>query len=103
MEEIISIMNKSGYYKIRTQLGQRDCIQTFFGHQTFYLMRIPLNVIQNIWYQHDVTPHHRGESRGLWELWPPRSPNLNLLDFYLWADMKQILYQETINTRAVFR
>ncbi|KAJ8949886.1 hypothetical protein NQ318_010520 [Aromia moschata] len=29
-------------------------------------------------------------------LWPPRSPDLTILDFYLWGRLKQIIYREPL-------
>ncbi|KAJ8960841.1 hypothetical protein NQ318_020137 [Aromia moschata] len=29
-------------------------------------------------------------------LWPPRSPDLIILDFYLWGRLKQIVYRESL-------
>ncbi|KAJ8948325.1 hypothetical protein NQ318_019309 [Aromia moschata] len=29
-------------------------------------------------------------------LWPPRSPDLTILDFYLWGRLKQIVYREPL-------
>lgn len=32
--------------------------------------------------------------------WPPRSPDMTPLDYYLWGDMKQKIYSQPINTQA---
>src|SRR5678816_2755517 len=32
-------------------------------------------------------------------LWPPRSPDLNPLDFYVWGHLKQEVYLEQIHTK----
>ena len=29
-------------------------------------------------------------------LWPPRSPDLTILDFYLWERLKQLVYKEDL-------
>lgn len=75
---------------------------------------VPLNVIANMWYQHDGAPPHRGREVTTWlnnnfpNHWignggpvacPPRSPDLNPLDFYLWGHMKQLVYQVEITNR----
>ena len=30
--------------------------------------------------------------------WPPRSPDLNVCDFYLWDHLKQIVYSTPVNS-----
>ena len=35
--------------------------------------------------------------------WPPRSPDLTPLDFYLWGDIKRIVYSEEITSRTQLR
>jgi hypothetical protein len=37
--------------------------------------------------------------RGGRATWPPRSPNLNSCDFYLWGYMKSTVYQTTVNNQ----
>lgn len=37
--------------------------------------------------------------RGGTVAWPPRSPDLTLLDFFLWGHMKQRVYFEPVSTR----
>ena len=31
-------------------------------------------------------------------LWPPRSPDLNPCDFFLWGHLKQLVYKTPVNT-----
>jgi hypothetical protein len=31
--------------------------------------------------------------------WPPRSPDLNHLDFYLWGHLKSLVYATPVNTQ----
>lgn len=31
--------------------------------------------------------------------WPPRSPDLNPFNFYLWGHMKSLVYEDTTNSR----
>lgn len=33
--------------------------------------------------------------------WPPRSPDLNACDYFLWGHMKDIIYKEVIDDRQV--
>lgn len=68
-----------------------------------------LDVRARLWYQHDGAPAHNSQlakeaisnrwiGRGGTILWPPRSPDLNPLDFFLWGHMKNYVYSETVNT-----
>ena len=62
-------------------------------------------------FQHDGAPPHYGlivrqwldvQLPGHWigrrgpEEWPPRSPDLTPMDFYLWGHLKQLVYAEKI-------
>ncbi|GBN84394.1 hypothetical protein AVEN_142057-1 [Araneus ventricosus] len=68
---------------------------------------LPLSDLRNVWFQHDGAPPHRVSSvqqhirdtfqqqvigyGGSVEC-PPRSPDLNPLDFFLWGYIKQRVY-----------
>lgn len=79
-----------------------------------YLENVPLAVRLNLWYQQDGAPAHyarfvrmflnqrfpnRWIGRGGPVLWPPRSPDLNPLDFFLWGYVKDAVYSEAPTTR----
>ncbi|GBM31227.1 hypothetical protein AVEN_193356-1 [Araneus ventricosus] len=68
---------------------------------------LPLSDLRNAWFQHDSAPPHKVSSvqqyiRDTFQQqvigyggcveWPPRSPDLNLLDFFLWGYIKQRVY-----------
>lgn len=70
---------------------------------------LPLNLIQNLnYFQHDGAPAHNAQivSNYLLEkfpnwignrgpiAWPPRSPDLTPLDFFLWGTIKDKVYKE---------
>lgn len=74
------------------------------------LENVPLNIIRRLWYMHDGAPPHYSNDvrryldnvfRNKWigrggpVGWPPRSPDLNCLDFFLWGTIKDFVYQET--------
>ena len=76
-----------------------------------FLEDIPLNLRQNMWHQQDGTPPHRARLVKQWlnthfqnrwigiggaMTWPPRSPDLNPCDFYLWGHLKQLVYAVNI-------
>jgi len=35
--------------------------------------------------------------------WPPRSPDLTLLDYYLWGHMKTLMYETKVDSRTALR
>ncbi|GBO05805.1 hypothetical protein AVEN_11406-1 [Araneus ventricosus] len=45
----------------------------------------------------DTTSPKRWIARGAVMAWPPRSPDITPLDFYLWGYVKQHVYSERIN------
>lgn len=72
------------------------------------LENVPLQTRIDMWFQHDGCPAHfarnvrelldnrfpnRWIGRGSLFSWPPRSPDLTCLDFYLWGRIKDLVYQ----------
>ena len=68
--------------------------------------------------QHDGVPPHytlhvrdylnksfpkRWLGRGGPVAWPPRSPELTPLDYYLWGHMKTLVYETKVDSRAALR
>ena len=68
--------------------------------------------------QHDGAPPHytrhvrdylnesftnRWLGRGGPVAWPPRSPDLTPLDFYLWSHIKTLVYESKVDSRAPLR
>lgn len=85
-----------------------------------YLEEIPLNIRRCMWFQHDGCPAHYGRivrqhldesypnrwiGRGSIFPWPPRSPDLTCLDFYLWGRVKELVYATAPTTpeNMIFR
>lgn len=79
-----------------------------------YLENIPIAARLRLWYQQDGAPAHfardvrtflNRQFPNQWIgragpfLWPPRSPDLNPLDFFLWGYIKDIVYSEAPTTR----
>lgn len=74
---------------------------------------VPLIIRRDMWLQMDGAPAHFGIEvrnflnnnyprwigRGGRVAWPPRSPDLNPLDFYFWGTMKTLVYAQVSNTR----
>jgi hypothetical protein len=76
---------------------------------------IPLTVRSQMYLQHDGAPPHfsrhvreylnksfpnRWLGRGGPVTWPPRSPDLTPLDYYLWGHMKSLVYEIKVDSRA---
>lgn len=74
---------------------------------------IPLALHRNLYFQHDGAPPHYGHQvreylaqvfgsrcigRGCPIAWPPRSPDLTPLDYYLWGDVKRLVYSEEVTS-----
>lgn len=77
------------------------------------LENVPLNIRQQMWLQHDGAPAHFSAQvrqyldrqfghhwigRGGPVLWPPRSPDLTPLDFFLWGHIKSLVYETPVET-----
>lgn len=75
------------------------------------LQHVPANVRRIMWFQHDGAPAHfsrnvrnyldtafpnRWIGRGGPVSWPPRSPDLSCLDFFLWGQLKSAVYETPI-------
>jgi hypothetical protein len=81
--------------------------------ETDYLDNLPLAVRRNLFYQHDGAPPHcnyvidnflQYAFDGQWianngpYLWPPRSPDLSVLDFFIWGTIKNRVYDTPLTT-----
>ena len=78
------------------------------------LENVPLQTQRQMYYQHDGAPPHfsqvvrqylNNEFPNQWiglgyaQNWPPRSPNLNPLDYHVWGYVKAMVYAHKLNTR----
>lgn len=91
-----------------------DVYYNFLGDELPELMEaVPLRTRVLMWFMHDGAPAHfavgvrnyldqqypdRWIGRGGPHPWPPRSPDLNPLDFYFWGHLKQLVYTTPIET-----
>lgn len=79
------------------------------------LDELPLNYRTSMYFQHDGCPAHYSQIVVNWlnrkfghrwmgrngpVLWPPRSPDLTIADFYLWGRLKQVVYAENLPNDA---
>lgn len=75
-----------------------------------FLDDVPLRTQRQLWLMHDGAPAHTSlvvrdylnhSFPGRWIgqggpiSWPPRSPDLNPADFFLWSHLKTLVYSET--------
>lgn len=78
-----------------------------------YLDNLPLDDYRNIFYQHDGAPPHNGHLvnnylQNLYDdqwianngpiCWPPRSPDLSVLDYFIWGTIKNMVYNTALTT-----
>lgn len=78
-----------------------------------YLDNLPLADHRNLFYQHDGAPPHNGHLVNNYvhnlfydqwianngpHLWPPRSPDLTVLDFFIWGTVKNNVYNTALTT-----
>ncbi|GFW39780.1 uncharacterized protein TNCV_2419461 [Trichonephila clavipes] len=81
---------------------------------TEFLDGIPLAAMQRLWFQHVGAPAHfcahvrdwlditypgRWIGRQGPILWPPRSPDLTPLIFFLWDHLKELVYRDVVKTQ----
>lgn len=79
---------------------------------------LPLLLRNQMWLMHDGAPphfsvrvreflnhtyHNRWIGRGGTQSWPPRSPDLNSLDYFLWGHLKSLVYAVPIQTEDELR
>ena len=74
---------------------------------------VPYQIRNEMWFLHDGCPAHfsllareflnqeypnRWIGRGGPQAWSPRSPDLNMLDYFLWGHLKSLVYTTPVNT-----
>lgn len=102
LQEIVNRLNGYSYRDFREH------------HTNEILEDIPLNIIQRLFFQHDGAPPHNSRIVTEWlnnhygerwigrfgpVRWPPRSPDLNPMDFFVWGCLKGRVYRDVSNTR----
>lgn len=103
-----------GPFQLPTRLNGDQYLQFLNRDLINLLDDVPLNVRQGMWFMHDGAPPHfsvavrnylnewlpdRWFGRGSEFPWPPRSPDLNPLDFFFWGHIKSLVYKEEIHSR----
>lgn len=74
---------------------------------------VPIAIRNRMWFQHDGAPAHfsidvrnylnatfgaRWIGRGGPVPWPPRSPDLSSLDYFLWGHLKHLVYETPVDS-----
>ncbi|CAK9806442.1 hypothetical protein ANTPLA_LOCUS4888 [Anthophora plagiata] len=103
-----------GPYFLPDRLTSTEFLNFLKNELSYLLEDVPLYSVQRMWMQLDGCPAHYGTQIRQWLNnrfpqrwigrggsipWPPRSPDLTPLDFYLWETLKDKVYQTRINSR----
>lgn len=106
--------NLIGPFVLEERLNGEIYLQFLQQNLNNLLEDVPLDRRMQMWYMHDGAPPHfnrlvrqhltnvfgpRWIGRGGPVLWPPRSPDLNPLDFYFWGHLKELVYSTPVNSR----
>lgn len=91
-----------------------DSYRHFLQYELPLLLEdLPLLLRNQMWFMHDGAPAHfsilareylnevyqnKWIGRGGPQPWPPRSPDLNSLDFFLWGHLKSLVYATPVHT-----
>lgn len=107
-----------GPFFLPGRLNGQDYCNFLTNDLPLLLEHVPLQLRQQLWFMHDGAPAHfsrlarehlnrtyqnRWIGRGGPQFWPPRSPDLNSLDFYLWGHLKTLVYHTPIMTLEELR
>lgn len=100
-----------GPYFFENNVNQHTYLDMLRDFLSDGLSVLPLAYRNSMYFQQDGCPAHYSRIVVNWLnrkfrrnwigrngpiLWPPRSPDLTILDFYLWGRLKQIVYREQL-------
>lgn len=103
-----------GSYIFNERLGGDVYLNFLMNELPLLLEDVSLETRLNMFFQHDGCPAHfsinvreylnlrypgKWIGRGSVFPWPPRSPDLTCLDFYLWGRLKDLVFQTRPTTR----
>lgn len=112
----ISYYGIIGPYFFERNMNQNSYLEMLDNFLLDHLHNMPLNDRQKVYFQQDGHPAHStrivrewldGQFPGRWIgrngpiLWPPRSPDLTIMDFYLWGYLKQKVYGSPLNNNLI--
>lgn len=106
-----------GPFFIENVLTGHTYSQLLLGEIENFLDNIPINQRNSLIWQQDGAPPHNARvvveflnnryptwiGRNGTIPWPPRSPDLNPLDYFLWGALKQKIYDQVVNNRDHLR
>lgn len=110
--------NLIGPFELPTRLNGESYLHFLREVLPELLEDIPLDIRRKMWFMHDGCPAHFSRSvrnflnetypqrwigRGSIVQWPPRSPDLNPVDFFLWGYMKERIYATEVETIGELR
>lgn len=103
-----------GPHILPPRLSGQGYLEFLQGNLNDLLDEVPVQIRQNMWMMHDGAPAHytvnvrqwlhehfpgrwigRGQDAPI--AWPPRSPDLNPCDFYLWSHLKGLVYSTPVD------
>lgn len=102
-----------GPFRLPNRLNGQSYLNFLRDNLNELLEDVPLDVIMNMYFMHDGAPAHfsrivrnylterfenRWIGRGGPVAWPPRSPDLTPLDFFVWGYLKDLVYATEVNT-----
>lgn len=100
-----------GPYFLPARLNGQEYLNFLEEHLVDLLEDVPIDVRLHMWLMHDGAPAHfsllvrqhldmvypnRWLGRGGPQPWPPRSPDLNPLDFCIWGHLKTLVYSTPV-------
>lgn len=106
--------NVLGPFLLPHRLNGQYFLEFLQENHAEFLENVPLNVRNQLYFQLDGCPAHyfapvlnwlntnygeRWIGRGGPVAWPPRSPDITPMDFFLWGYIKDIVYATPVNTR----
>lgn len=104
-----------GPVELPTRINSRNFLEFLQNELDSLFEDIPLSSRRTMWLQLDGAPAHYGRGvrdflnhrfpnrwigRGGPVPWPPRSPDLNPIDFYVWGYLKCLVYRNEITSLA---
>lgn len=102
-----------GPFRLPTPLNSRNYLEFLRNEIGEYLDNLSLERLRSLVYQHDGAPAHSAEIVKNWLddsfpsrwigrngpiPWPPRSPDLTILDFFVWGTMKELVYSTPVRS-----
>ncbi|GBP24278.1 hypothetical protein EVAR_9376_1 [Eumeta japonica] len=108
--------NLIGPVFINGKLTDQKYLDIVNNHVCGYLEDLPLAALQDTWYQYDEAEPHNTSTSRLNDLfgkkligphgprrWPPQSPDLTPMDYFLWEYIKGVVFESECETKEEMR